>query len=247
MKKMKKVLAVALSLVMAGSLAACGSSSTETKAPETGASETAAESTAESGSEAASEVSTDGKVYNIGICQLIQHDALDAATKGFEDALTEVFGDNVKFDEQNAQGDSATCATIINGFVSNNDDLILANATAALQAAAAGTDTIPILGTSVTDYGVALDLITLTVQSAAIFPVQQTLRHWMVRLICFMSYSLMPRRLVCYIAQQKLTLSSRLIQSRDILRNLVIHVNTMHSQILTIFHLYVHPLPMTGM
>ena len=66
MKKMKKVLAVALSLVMAGSLAACGSSSTETKAPETGASETAAESTAESGSEAASEVSTDGKVYNIG-------------------------------------------------------------------------------------------------------------------------------------------------------------------------------------
>lgn len=87
MKKMKKVLAVALSLVMAGSLAACGSSSTETKAPETGASETAAESTAESGSEAASEVSTDGKVYNIGICQLIQHDALDAATKGFEDAL----------------------------------------------------------------------------------------------------------------------------------------------------------------
>ena len=153
MKKMKKVLAVALSLVMAGSLAACGSSSTETKA-----SETAAESTAESGSEAASEVSTDGKVYNIGICQLIQHDALDAATKGFEDALKEPFGDNVKFDEQNAQGDSATCATIINSFVSNNDDLILANATAALQAAAAGTNTIPILGTAVTDYGVALDI-----------------------------------------------------------------------------------------
>ena len=159
MKKMKKVLAVALSLVMAGSLAACGSSSTETKASETaGAAETAAESTAESGSEAASEVSTDGKVYNIGICQLIQHDALDAATKGFEDALKETFGDNVKFDEQNAQGDSATGATIINSFVSNNDDLILANATAALQAAAAGTNTIPILGTAVTDYGVALDI-----------------------------------------------------------------------------------------
>ena len=96
MKKMKKVLAVALSLVMAGSLAACGSSSTETKASETaGAAETAAESTAEStaesGSEAASEVSTDGKVYNIGICQLIQHDALDAATKGFEDAQFRLF------------------------------------------------------------------------------------------------------------------------------------------------------------
>ena len=89
---------------------------------------------------------------------MIQHDALDAATKGFEDALKETFGDNVKFDEQNAQGDSATCATIINSFVSNNDDLILANATAALQAAAAGTNTIPILGTAVTDYGVALDI-----------------------------------------------------------------------------------------
>ena len=122
----------------------------------------------------------------------------------------------MKFDEQNAQGDSVTCATIINGFVSNNDDLILANATAALQAAAAGTDTIPILGTSVTDYGVALDIDNFdgtvggNISGTA-------------------------------------TLSSRLIQSRDILRNLVIHVNTMHSQILTIFHLYVHPLPMTVM
>ena len=159
MKKMKKVLAVALSLVMAGSLAACGSSSTETKASETaGAAETAAESTAESGSEAASEVSTDGKVYNIGICQLIQHDALDAATKGFEDALKETFGDNVKFDEQNASGDSANCATIVNGFVSNGVDLILANATAPLQAAAQATADIPVLGTSVTDYATALDI-----------------------------------------------------------------------------------------
>ena len=144
---------------MAGSLAACGSSSTETKASETaGAAETAAESTAESGSEAASEVSTDGKVYNIGICQLIQHDALDAATKGFEDALKETFGDNVKFDEQNASGDSANCATIVNGFVSSNVDLILANATAPLQAAAQATADIPVLGTSVTDYATALDI-----------------------------------------------------------------------------------------
>ena len=159
MKKMKKVLAVALSLVMAGSLAACGSSSTETKAPETGASETAAESTAESGSEAASEVSTDGKVYNIGICQLVQHEALDAATQGFQDALTELLGEeNVKFDLQNASGDSATCATIVNQFVSSDVDLILANATAPLQAAAAATNEIPILGTSVTDYATALSI-----------------------------------------------------------------------------------------
>ena len=98
------------------------------------------------------------KTYTIGICQLVQHDALDAATKGFEDAITEKMGDSVKFDEQNAQGDSATCSTIINNFVSSNVDLILANATASLQAAAAGTSDIPILGTAVTEYGVALDL-----------------------------------------------------------------------------------------
>ncbi len=98
-------------------------------------------------------------VYTVGICQLVQHDALDAATKGFKDALIEEFGeDGVKFDEQNAQGDANTCSTIINGFVSSDVDLILANATPALQAAAAGTDTIPILGTSVTEYGVALEL-----------------------------------------------------------------------------------------
>ena len=99
------------------------------------------------------------KVYNIGICQLVQHDALDAATKGFEDALIELLGeDNVNFDEQNASGDSANCATIINQFVASEDDLILANATASLQAASAGTADIPILGTCVTDYATALEI-----------------------------------------------------------------------------------------
>jgi len=96
--------------------------------------------------------------YTVGICQLVEHDALDAATQGFQDALTEELGDKVTFDVQNAQGDSNTCSTIINNFVSKNVDLILANATAALQAAAAGTNEIPILGTSVTEYGVALEL-----------------------------------------------------------------------------------------
>ncbi len=96
--------------------------------------------------------------YTIGICQLVQHEALDAATQGFKDAVTEALGDKVTFDEQNAQGDSNTCSTIINDFVSDDVDLILANATAALQAAVAGTSDIPILGTSVTEYGVALDL-----------------------------------------------------------------------------------------
>ncbi|MGN0166421.1 MAG: ABC transporter substrate-binding protein [Acetatifactor sp.] len=96
--------------------------------------------------------------YTIGICQLVQHDALDAATKGFKDALTEKLGDKVTFDEQNASGDSATCATIANQFVSSNVDLIMANATPALQSAAAATNTIPILGTSVTDYATALQI-----------------------------------------------------------------------------------------
>ena len=98
------------------------------------------------------------KTYTIGICQLVQHVALDAATQGFKDAVTEALGDAVTFDKQNAQGDSNTCSTIINSFVSNNVDLILANATPALQAAAAGTNEIPILGTSVTEYGVALEI-----------------------------------------------------------------------------------------
>jgi putative ABC transport system substrate-binding protein len=99
------------------------------------------------------------KVYTVGICQLVQHEALDAATQGFIDALTEEMGDQVNILEvQNAQGDSNTCSTIINGFVSDGVDLILANATPALQAAQAATDEIPILGTSVTEYGVALGL-----------------------------------------------------------------------------------------
>ena len=101
----------------------------------------------------------DGDKYTIGICQLVQHEALDAATQGFKDEIVKELGeDAVTFDEQNAQGDSNTCSTIINSFVSNNEDLILANATASLQAAAAGTSDIPILGTAVTEYGVALDL-----------------------------------------------------------------------------------------
>ena len=98
------------------------------------------------------------KTYKVGILQLVQHQALDAATKGFRDALSAKLGDKVVFDEQNAQGDPATCATIANGLVSSNVDLILANATPALQAVAAATADIPVLGTSITEYGVALDI-----------------------------------------------------------------------------------------
>ncbi len=102
--------------------------------------------------------SADGKVYNIGIVQLVQHDALDAATQGFQDTLKEKLGDNVKFEFQNANGESTNCTTIATGFVASNVDLIMANATAALQASAAATSTIPILGTSVTDYATALEI-----------------------------------------------------------------------------------------
>ncbi|MCQ2494527.1 MAG: ABC transporter substrate-binding protein [Lachnospiraceae bacterium] len=96
--------------------------------------------------------------FNIGICQLIEHPALDAATQGFQDALKEKLGDKVTFDVQDAQGEQTTAATIVNGFVSSGYDLILANATTPLQCAAAATTKIPVLGTSVTDYATALEI-----------------------------------------------------------------------------------------
>ena len=96
--------------------------------------------------------------YTVGICQLVQHVALDAATQGFQDALKAKLGDAVTFDVKNASGDSNTCSTIANTFISNGVDLIMANATPALQAAVAATGDIPILGTSVTDYATALDI-----------------------------------------------------------------------------------------
>ena len=136
----------------AAALTACGGS-----ASSAAASSAAVSSTAASGSAAAA-----GESYTVGICQLVEHAALDAATQGFEDALTAEFGENVTFDFQNAQNDSATCATIANGFVSAGVDLIMANATPALQAAQAATNQIPILGTSVTEYGVALGLSDFT-------------------------------------------------------------------------------------
>ena len=100
-----------------------------------------------------------GNVKTIGICQLVAHPALDKATEGFIKAVTEGLGkDNVKFDRQEAAGDSATCVTIANSFVNKKVDLIMANATPALQACANSTLTIPVLGTSITEYGVALGL-----------------------------------------------------------------------------------------
>lgn len=127
MRKMKKILSATLVASMAMSLAACGSSSSD-------------------------------DVYHIGICQQLEHEALDAATQGFQDALTEKLGeDKVKFDLQNAQGEAVNCASIANGFVADDVDLIMANATSALQACSAATADIPIVATSITDYATALN------------------------------------------------------------------------------------------
>ena len=105
----------------------------------------------------------DGTVYNIAVLQQLEHDALDEATRGFEEACKELFGEgNVNIEVQNAQGEQANCSTIANNFVASNVDLILANGTTALQSCAAATNQIPILGTSITDFGAALDIADWT-------------------------------------------------------------------------------------
>ena len=133
---MKKLLTLILALAMALSLVACGSSDKKDDSGE--------------------------KAYTVGVVQLVQHEALDAATKGFTDALKEALGDKVNVVVKNASGDSNTCGTIVNGFLADNVDLIMANATPALQAAASATSTVPILGTSVTDYATALEIADWT-------------------------------------------------------------------------------------
>lgn len=100
----------------------------------------------------------DGEIL-IGVIQLVTHDALDAATNGFVDTLKADLGlTDENFDIQNAAGEAATCSSIATTLVNENCDLIMANSTAALQAAASATSTIPVLGTSVTEYGTALDI-----------------------------------------------------------------------------------------
>ena len=155
MKKLSKLTALALALVLMFALASCGggqsASGGEAEPP-------ASESQASGSGTPAAE----GTVYTVGICQLVTHDALDAATQGFMDALEEALPGQVKFDLQNAANDPNTCSTIVNAFVADGVDLILANATASLQAAAAATGDIPVLGTSVTEYGVALSIPDFT-------------------------------------------------------------------------------------
>ena len=128
----RKLLSAALAATMALTLAACGSEEQSADNPD---------------------------AYTIGICEQMEHVSLSEATRGFKDALTELLGEgNVVFQEQNAGGEQTNCTTIMNGFISDGVDLILANATWPLQAAASATADIPILGTSVTDYGTALGI-----------------------------------------------------------------------------------------
>ena len=140
---MKKMLALILAGIMSLSLVACGGSKTEEKKEETTTETTE---------------TTEAETYTVGICQLVQHVALDAATEGFMDALNEALPGQVEFDNQNASNDIPMCSTIVNQFVAADVDLIMANATPALQAASAATVDIPILGTSVTEYGVAMGI-----------------------------------------------------------------------------------------
>lgn len=164
---MKKNIKTVLSAVLLGALlTGCTTGGTAASTAPESASEAvsavtatteAAEDPSAEGTQAGDTATGDAQ-YLIGICQLVQHDALDAATQGFKDVLTETFGDAVAFDEQNAAGDAATATQICTNLVAENADLIMANATPALQSAAAATADIPILGTSVTEYGVALDI-----------------------------------------------------------------------------------------
>ena len=152
---MKKLLSLLLALSLVVALCACGGAKKEEPAP--APTEAPVEEAAPA--EEATPAEAEAKTWTVGICQLVQPEALDAATKGFRDAIVEALGeDAVVFDEQNASGDIPTCATICNGFAAANVDLIMANATPALQAAVAATETIPVLGTSVTEYGVALGI-----------------------------------------------------------------------------------------
>ena len=142
----KKLVSLLLSAAMCLSLAACGQKDTPS-----GNSGSGSGAAAGSGSAAQTK-------YKVGICQLVQHVALDAATQGFIDALNEALPGQVEIENKNASGEANNCGTIVNGFVSEGVDLILANATPALTAAASATADIPILGTSITAYGVALDI-----------------------------------------------------------------------------------------
>jgi len=134
----KRFRLAAVSLAASFLLTACGGSGTQS-AP------------------SAPTVESDGS-YTVGICQLVQHVAHDDATQGFMDALNDTLPNQVTFVSKVASNDISACSGIVNQFIAEEVDLILANATPALQIASAATAEIPILGTSVTEYGAALGI-----------------------------------------------------------------------------------------
>jgi len=132
----RRVGALLLAVLMAGALAACGSS----------------------GNNSVDKGSASKKVYQIGVVQYIEHPAMDAAYAGFKEELAAKGykdGDNIKLDFKNGQGDTNNLNTIANQFIGDKKDLILAIATSAAQAVASQTQTIPIIGTAITDYEAA--------------------------------------------------------------------------------------------
>ena len=179
--KTKRITSLILALVLALSLCltGCGSQGGDTREP------------------AGDSTGSDDAKYTVGICQLVQHDALDAATQGFIDALNEALPGQVKIVEKNASGDSVNCSTIVNGFVSDGVDLIMANATPALTAAASATSDIPILGTSITAYGVALDMDDFTGTVGGNISGTSDLADLEKQAAMITEWSPRPRRLLC--------------------------------------------------
>ena len=153
---MKKYIALLLALAMAFALCACGDTVTGPGPAQNPNSEAPVSEPAGGPSEAPSEAPAD-ETFVIGVCQQMAHPALDLATQGFKDALA-ASGLKIEYKDADAGGEYANCGTIMDGFVSDGVDLILANATYPLQAAASATADIPILGTSITDYATALEL-----------------------------------------------------------------------------------------
>ena len=96
--------------------------------------------------------------FNVGIVQIVEHAALDVASKGFVDGMAAKGykeGENVTYDRQNAQADQSNLHTIAQHFINKQVDLICAVATPAAQVVANATQDIPIVATAVTDYEAA--------------------------------------------------------------------------------------------
>ncbi|KIR03503.1 ABC transporter substrate-binding protein [Lachnospiraceae bacterium TWA4] len=149
--KKKQILSIVMASALVMGMTACSSSTTSKS--------NVSSDTTKSAESGSNSVANSDKTFKIGISQMVEHPALDAATKGFEEACKKGLGeDKVSFDVQNAQGEQAMCSTIATNFVSSNVDLILANATLPLQTASSATADIPIIGTAVTDYATALEI-----------------------------------------------------------------------------------------